>query len=134
MKLATTQYYGTGRRKRSIARVRLIPGTGKIVVNKKEMKDYFGGRMLTCEPIIRQPLILTSAIDKYDVMVRVEGGGISGQTEAIRHGIARALINANAELRAILKKSGFLTRDPRMHERKKYGLYGRRRRFQYSKR
>lgn len=132
--MAITQYCGTGRRKKAIARVRLIPGNGKMIVNKKEMKDYFGGRSLTFEPIIRQPLIATSTIDKYDVLSKVEGGGVSGQAEAIRHGIARALIIANAELRAVLKKGGFLTRDPRMHERKKYGLYGRRRRFQYSKR
>lgn len=132
--MATIQYCGTGRRKRAVARVRLVPGNGKMIVNKKEMKDYFGGRALTFEPIIRQPLIATSTIDKYDVLSKVEGGGVSGQAEAIRHGIARALIIANAELRAILKKGGFLTRDPRMHERKKYGLYGRRRRFQYSKR
>jgi len=132
--LATIQYYGTGRRKRAIARVRLVAGTGKIIVNKKEMKDYFGGRTLTFEPIIRQPLIATSTIDKYDILAKVEGGGVSGQAESIRHGIARALGKANLELRSILKKNGFLTRDPRMHERKKYGLYGRRRRFQYSKR
>lgn len=132
--MATIQYYGTGRRKRAVARVRLLPGKGKMIVNNQEMKDYFGGRTLTFEPIIRQPLIATSTIDKYDVLAKVEGGGVSGQAEAIRHGIARALVSANAELRPILKKGGFLTRDPRMHERKKYGLYGRRRRFQYSKR
>jgi small subunit ribosomal protein S9 len=132
--LAKIQYYGTGRRKRAVARVWLVPGTGKIVVNKQQLKEYFGGRVLTFEPIIRQPLIATSTIDKYDVLANVQGGGVSGQAEAIRHGIARALVAANAELRPILKKAGFLTRDPRMHERKKYGLYGRRRRFQYSKR
>jgi small subunit ribosomal protein S9 len=133
-KMAKIQYYGTGRRKRAVARVWLIPGDGKMIVNKQELKEYFGGRVLTFEPIIRQPLIATSTIDKYDVVANVHGGGVSGQAEAIRHGIARALVNANAELRPILKKAGFLTRDPRMHERKKYGLYGRRRRFQYSKR
>lgn len=132
--MTTTQYYGTGRRKRAIARVRLIPGTGKIIINKKEIKDYFGGRNLTFEPLIRQPLIATAMVDKYDVLARVEGGGVSGQAEAIRHGIARTLLKVNLELRPILKKNGFLIRDPRMHERKKYGLYGRRRRFQYSKR
>jgi len=132
--LATIQYYGTGRRKRAVARVRLVPGTGKIIINKKELKDYFGGRSLTFEPIIRQPLIATSTIDKYDILAKVEGGGVSGQAESIRHGIARALVRANLELRSILKKNGFLTRDSRIHERKKYGLYGRRRRFQYSKR
>ncbi len=132
--MATTQYCGSGRRKRAIARVRLVPGQGKMIVNKQEMKDYFGGRFLTLEPIIRRPLIATSTLDKYDVLSKVQGGGVSGQAEAIRHGIARALIMANAEFRAVLKKGGFLTRDPRMYERKKYGLYGRRRRFQYSKR
>ncbi|MEW6097169.1 MAG: 30S ribosomal protein S9 [bacterium] len=132
--MATIQYYGTGRRKRAVARVKLIPGEGKMIVNKKDIKDYFGGRILTFEPIIRQPLIATSTINKYDILSKVEGGGVSSQAEAIRHGIARALVNANAELRTILKQNGFLTRDPRMHERKKYGLYGRRRRFQYSKR
>lgn len=128
------QYYGTGRRKRAVARVWLVPGEGKMIVNNQDMKDYFGGRFLTFEPILRQPLIATSTIGKYDILANVHGGGVSGQAEAIRHGIGRALVNANAELRPILKKAGFLTRDPRMHERKKYGLYGRRRRFQYSKR
>ncbi|MDI6736260.1 MAG: 30S ribosomal protein S9 [bacterium] len=132
--MATTQYYGTGRRKRAIACVRLVPGEGKMVVNKQDIKDYFGGRFLTFGPIIKQPLIATSTIDKYDVLVKVEGGGVTGQAGAIRHGIARALLEVNAELRAILKRNGFLTRDPREHERKKYGLYGRRRRFQFSKR
>jgi len=132
--VAITQYLGTGRRKRAVARVRLVPGTGKMIVNKKDIKDYFGGRYFTFEPVIRKPLIVTSTIDKYDVLTKVEGGGISGQAEAIRHGIARALVNANPELRLVLKQEGLLTRDPRMHERKKYGLYGRRRRFQYSKR
>ncbi|MEW6608563.1 MAG: 30S ribosomal protein S9, partial [bacterium] len=107
---------------------------GKIVINKKELKDYFGGRSLTFEPIIQQPLMATSTLGKYDILVTVEGGGVTGQAEAIRHGIARALVRANEELRTILGRGGFLTRDPRMHERKKYGLYGRRRRFQYSKR
>lgn len=132
--MATIQYYGTGRRKKAVARVRLIPGEGKMIVNKKEIKDYFGGRILTFGPIIQQPLIATATIGRYDVIVNVKGGGVSGQADAIRHGIARALVNVNAEFRAILKQKGLLTRDPRMHERKKYGLYGRRRRFQYSKR
>jgi small subunit ribosomal protein S9 len=133
--MAENQYYwGTGRRKEATARVRLLRGEGKIVVNKKSFEEYFGGRAKSFEPSVLQPLAVTSALGKFDVFVNVSGGGISGQADAIKHGIARALLKVNNELRAPLKKAGLLTRDVRVHERKKYGLYGRRRRFQYSKR
>ncbi|OOB77338.1 MAG: 30S ribosomal protein S9 [Epulopiscium sp. Nuni2H_MBin003] len=128
----TVRYYGTGRRKSSVARVYLIPGNGKIVINKRDMDDYFG--LETLKVIVRQPLELTSTLNKFDVKVNVHGGGISGQAGAIRHGISRALLQADLEYRPSLKKAGFLTRDPRMKERKKYGLKAARRAPQFSKR
>jgi small subunit ribosomal protein S9 len=129
---AKLQYYGTGRRKKSIARVRLIPGEGKILVNDRAIDDYFG--LETLKVIVRQPLVLTETSNKFDVLCKVIGGGLSGQAGAIRHGIARALVKADEEFRAALKKAGFLTRDPRMKERKKYGLKKARRAPQFSKR
>ena len=114
------QYLGTGRRKKAVARVRLLPGSGSIVVNKRQLDEYFG--LDTLKQIVNQPLELVGATDKFDVMVNVRGGGTSGQAGAIRHGIARALCEADGAYRAPLKKAGFLTRDPRMKERKKYGL------------
>jgi small subunit ribosomal protein S9 len=126
------QYQGTGRRKTSVARVRLIPGEGKVVVNKRPLNEYFGKK--TLEMIVRQPLALTGAEGKFDVLANVHGGGITGQAGAVRLGIARALLRFDAEIRPILKKAGFLTRDPRMKERKKYGLKGARRAPQFSKR
>ena len=128
----TTKFYGTGRRKHSIARVYLVPGTGKVTINKRDMDEYFG--METLKVIVRQPLELTATADKFDVLVNVCGGGFTGQAGAIRHGISRALLQADAEYRPALKKAGFLTRDPRMKERKKYGLKGARRAPQFSKR
>lgn len=125
-------YQGTGRRKKSIARVRLTTGTGKIVVNGEPIDEYFGSEIL--KVIINQPFAVTNTVGKYDVEVKVIGGGLSGQAGAIRHGIARALNTANGEFRAILKSSGFLTRDPRMKERKKYGLKKARKAPQFSKR
>ena len=125
-------FMGTGRRKKSVARVRLVAGTGKIVINKRDLDDYFG--LETLKMIVRAPLEKTSTLGKYDVLVNVYGGGTTGQAGAIRHGISRALIVAEPELRSILKKEGFLTRDPRMKERKKYGLKGARRAPQFSKR
>jgi small subunit ribosomal protein S9 len=130
--LAQVQFYGTGRRKESVARVRLVPGDGRIIVNGRDINDYFG--IETLRAIVRQPLVLTNTQDSYDVLVNVDGGGISGQAGAIRHGIARALLKVNPELRPALKKAGFLTRDPRMVERKKYGLKKARRAPQFSKR
>nr|MBQ6241371.1 30S ribosomal protein S9 [Lachnospiraceae bacterium] len=127
-----TQYYGTGRRKKSIARVFLIPGTGKITVNKRDIEDYFG--LETLKVVVRQPLAATQTADKYDVNVTVKGGGFTGQAGAIRHGIARALLKVDGEFRPTLKKAGYLTRDPRMKERKKYGLKAARRAPQFSKR
>jgi len=125
--------YGTGRRKSSIARVRLYPnGTGKITINGRDIDDYFG--LDTLKMIVRQPLVAIDAIEKYDVVVTVTGGGVSGQAGAIRHGLARALLKISADFRAVLKKAGFLTRDPRMKERKKYGLKAARRAPQFSKR
>ena len=127
------QFWGTGRRKKAIARVRLIPGgAGNIVINKRSIDDYCD--LETVKLIIKQPLVLTDTLSKYDVFVNVVGGGFTGQACAIRHGIARALIIAEPELRAELKKAGFLTRDPRMKERKKYGLKKARRAPQFSKR
>ncbi len=126
------KFYGTGRRKSSIARVYLIPGNGKITINKKDMDQYFG--LETLKIIVRQPLEATNTLDKYDVLVNVRGGGFTGQAGAIRHGIARALLNVDADFRPTLKKAGFLTRDPRMKERKKYGLKKARRAPQFSKR
>ena len=125
-------FYGTGRRKSSVARVRGYNGTGKITINDRDIDEYFG--LETLKLIVRQPLTLTDNIGKYDVVCRVTGGGVTGQAGAIRHGISRALLQANEELRPALKKAGFLTRDPRMKERKKYGLKGARRAPQFSKR
>ncbi|MDI6704175.1 MAG: 30S ribosomal protein S9 [bacterium] len=126
------RFYGTGKRKRAVARVWLLPGDGKIMVNGKEMDEYFGRKYLVAS--VRQPMVLTDTINKFDVRANIKGGGVLGQVGALRHGISRALVQANEEFRPILKKSGFLTRDPREHERKKYGQAGRRKRFQYSKR
>ncbi|MBO4815598.1 MAG: 30S ribosomal protein S9 [Clostridia bacterium] len=125
-------FYGTGRRKKSIARVRLINGNGKITVNNKDIDEAFG--VETLKVIVRQPLVATNSLDKYDVIAKVTGGGISGQAGAVRHGIARALLEANAEYRPTLKSAGFLTRDARMKERKKYGLKKARKAPQFSKR
>ena len=125
-------FYGTGRRKSSVARVRVYNGTGKITINDRDIDESFG--LETLKLIVRQPLALTDNIGKYDVVCRVTGGGVTGQAGAIRHGISRALLQANEELRPALKKAGFLTRDPRMKERKKYGLKGARRAPQFSKR
>lgn len=131
--MAIMKYYGTGRRKSSVARVYLVPGgTGKITINKRDMDDYFG--LETLKLIVRQPFEATSTTDKFDVLVNVHGGGFTGQAGAIRHGISRALLQADAEHRPVLKKAGFLTRDPRMVERKKYGLKKARRASQFSKR
>jgi len=125
-------FYGTGRRKSSVARVRLVEGTGKITINSKDIDEYLG--METLKVIVRQPLVATNTISKYDVIVKVTGGGFTGQAGAIRHGIARALLEANGEFRPELKSNGYLTRDPRMKERKKYGLKKARRAPQFSKR
>ncbi|MFD3155652.1 30S ribosomal protein S9 [Haloimpatiens sp. FM7330] len=130
--MAKVQYIGTGRRKKSIARVRLVPGDGNVVINKRDMDDYFG--LETLKVIVNQPLVLTGTKDKYDVIVNVNGGGFTGQAGAIRHGISRALLRADESFREELKKAGFLTRDPRMKERKKYGLKKARRAPQFSKR
>ena len=130
--MATTKFYGTGRRKKSIARVYLVPGTGNITINKRSIDEYFG--LETLKLIVRQPLELTETGAKFDVLVNVKGGGLTGQAGAIRHGIARALLQADADFRPVLKKAGFLTRDPRMKERKKPGLKAARRAPQFSKR
>ena len=131
--MATTKYYGTGRRKSVIARVYLIPGTGKVTINKRDIDEYFG--LETLKTIVRQPLTATETADKFDVLVNVRGGGYTGQAGAIRHGLSRALLQVDSdEYRPILKKAGFLTRDPRMKERKKYGLKAARRAPQFSKR
>ena len=130
--MAVTQYYGTGRRKSSVARVYLRPGTGKITVNKRDLDQYFG--LETLKMIVRQPLTATETLDKFVVFVNVNGGGFTGQAGAIKHGIARALLNVDEEFRVTLKKAGYLTRDPRMKERKKYGLKAARRAPQFSKR
>jgi small subunit ribosomal protein S9 len=130
--LAQVQYYGTGRRKNSTARVRLVPGDGKIVINKRDINDYFD--LETLKVIVKQPLAETQTEGTYDVLVNVDGGGYTGQAGAIRHGVARALLEADPEFRAPLKKAGFLTRDARMKERKKYGLKAARRAPQFSKR
>ncbi|ONI42404.1 30S ribosomal protein S9 [Candidatus Epulonipiscium fishelsonii] len=132
MAVATSKFYGTGRRKSSVARVYLVPGNGKITINKRDIDDYFGFE--TLKVITRQPLALTNMESKFDVKVNVYGGGFSGQAGAIRHGISRALLKVDLELRPALKKAGFLTRDPRMKERKKYGLKAARRAPQFSKR
>ncbi|MBQ7034202.1 MAG: 30S ribosomal protein S9 [Clostridia bacterium] len=127
-----TYFYGTGRRKSSVARVRLLPGSGNVTINGRTMDEYFG--LETLRMLVRQPLELTGTIGKYDVVVNVVGGGVSGQAGAIRHGITRALIESDESLKSVLKKAGFVTRDPRMKERKKYGLKGARRAPQFSKR
>jgi small subunit ribosomal protein S9 len=128
----TEAIYATGKRKTSIARVWLEPGDGKFVINERALKEYFGRE--TCEMVILQPFDLTGTRNQFDVMVNVQGGGISGQSEAIRHGISKALLQYNQDFKDILKKAGFFTRDSRVKERKKYGLRGARRRPQYSKR
>ena len=130
--MANEKYYGTGRRKKSIARVYLVPGTGKITVNKRDIDDFFG--LETLKTIVRQPLVATDNTDKFDVLVNVHGGGFTGQAGAIRHGISRALLQVDAENKPTLKAEGYLTRDPRMKERKKYGLKKARRAPQFSKR
>ena len=130
--MAEIQYYGTGRRKSATARVYLRPGTGKITVNRRDFDNYFPNQVL--KMIIRQPLLLTETADRFDLLVNVRGGGSAGQAGAIRHGIARALLEYNGELRPRLKAAGFLTRDPRQVERKKYGQPKARKRFQFSKR
>ena len=130
--MSDVQYLGTGRRKESIARVRMLPGSGKIVINGRDMDQYFG--LETLKLIVRQPLVATETEDRFDVIAKVEGGGFSGQAGAIRHGIARALLQADGEYRPVLKRNGYLTRDPRMKERKKYGLKKARRAPQFSKR
>ncbi len=127
------KFYGTGRRKKSIARVYLVPGTGNITINKRSLDEYFG--LETLKVIVKQPLVLTGTADKFDVLVNVHGGGYTGQAGAVRHGISRALLQVDSdEYRSSLKKAGFLTRDPRMKERKKYGLKAARRAPQFSKR
>ena len=128
----SSRFYGTGRRKSSVARVYLVPGTGKVTINKKDMDDYFG--LNTLKVIVNQPFAATGTTGKYDVLVNVKGGGFTGQAGAIRHGISRALLQADADYRPALKKAGFLTRDPRMKERKKPGLKAARRAPQFSKR
>ena len=131
-KKAVNKYYGTGRRKSSVASVYLVPGTGKITINKRDIDEYFG--LETLKVIVRQPLTATGTVDKYDAIITVKGGGYTGQAGAIRHGIARALLTVDADFRPALKKEGYLTRDPRMKERKKYGLKAARRAPQFSKR
>ena len=130
--MANTKNYGTGRRKSSVARVYLVPGTGKITINKRDIDEYFG--LDTLKVIVRQPLVATETSDKFDVLVNVKGGGYTGQAGAIRHGISRALLTVDGDYRPVLKKAGFLARDPRMKERKKYGLKAARRAPQFSKR
>lgn len=130
--MAQVQFYGTGRRKTSVARVRIVPGTGEMLVNNRNADEYFGKKTLGV--IIRQPLHLTNSVGKFNVLARVYGGGTTGQAGAVRLGIARALIKADGELRPVLKRAGFLTRDPRMKERKKYGLKKARKAPQFSKR
>jgi small subunit ribosomal protein S9 len=130
--VAKIQYLGTGRRKCSVARVVLSPGNGKFTINKRSVEDYFGYE--TLRMMVRSPLVLTDSVNKFDVAVNVKGGGYTGQAGAIRHGISRALVKADPELRLVLKQAGFLTRDPRMKERKKYGLKAARRAPQFSKR
>ena len=130
--MAAARYYGTGRRKSSVARVYLVPGNGKITINKRDIDEYLG--LETLKVVVRQPLVATETVDKFDVLVNVKGGGYTGQAGAIRHGIARALLQVDGEYRPTLKAAGFLTRDPRMKERKKYGLKAARRAPQFSKR
>jgi len=130
--MADIQYYGTGRRKNAVARVYVRPGKGEITINRREFENYFPNEAL--QMIIRQPLSLTETTGKFDILVNVGGGGIAGQAGAVRHGITRALLDYNADLRPVLKKAGLITRDPRKKERKKYGQKGARARFQFSKR
>ena len=130
--MSEVNFHAVGRRKKAIARVRLIPGEGNIVVNKRSLDDYFGYE--TLKTVVRQPLAITDTASRFDVIVNVKGGGYTGQAGAIRHGIARALVKADEELKPAIKKAGFLTRDPRMKERKKYGLKAARRAPQFSKR
>lgn len=130
--MAATSFYGTGKRKSSIARVWLKPGSGKIIINKKDLNDYFGRE--TSKMVVKQPLEITENVDKFDIVVTVSGGGDSGQAGAIKHGITKALLEADSALRATLKKAGFITRDSRIKERKKYGKAAARRSFQFSKR
>ena len=130
--MAQVQYQAVGRRKKAIARVRLVPGEGKVLINERDIDNYFG--LETLKMTVRQPLALTQTAGRFDVLVNVHGGGLTGQAGAIRHGISRALVKADGELRAEIKKAGFLTRDPRMKERKKYGLKAARRAPQFSKR
>ena len=132
MAKAAERYYGTGRRKKSVARVYVMPGKGKITINKRDIDEYFG--LETLKVIVRQPLVATNTEGKYDIVVNVKGGGYTGQAGAIRHGLSRALLKVDEEFRPVLKKEGFLTRDPRMKERKKYGLKAARRAPQFSKR
>ncbi len=129
---STPYFYGTGRRKKSVARVRVYAGTGKITINGRDIDDYFG--LETLKLVVRQPLALTGLTEKFDIVCTVAGGGVTGQAGAIRHGLSRALLQYDENLRSQLKKAGFLTRDPRMKERKKYGLKGARRAPQFSKR
>lgn len=130
--MAQVQYYGTGRRKNSVARVRLVPGEGRIVINDRPVDEYFGKK--TLEMIVKQPLVMTETNARFDVIAKVNGGGTTGQAGAVRMGIARALLVADQALRPSLKRAGFLTRDPRMKERKKYGLKKARKASQFSKR
>ena len=130
--MSNVNFHAVGRRKKAIARVRLIPGEGNIIINKRNLEEYFGYE--TLKTVVRQPLVLTETLGKFDVIVNVLGGGYTGQAGAIRHGIARALVKADSELKDAIKKAGFLTRDPRMKERKKYGLKAARRAPQFSKR
>jgi small subunit ribosomal protein S9 len=130
--LAQVQYYGTGRRKSSVARVRLVPGDGRIIVNNRDIRDYIPTEALI--EVVKQPLVLTETLGNYDVLVNVKGGGFAGQAGAIRHGIARALLQVDPDYRPVLKRAGLLTRDARVKERKKYGLKGARRAPQFSKR
>ncbi len=129
---AKPYFYGTGRRKKSVARVRLVPGNGKITINGRDIDTYFG--LETMKLVVNQPFGVTNTVGKFDIICTVQGGGFSGQAGAIRHGVAKALLQSDAELRTALKKAGFLTRDPRMKERKKYGLKAARRAPQFSKR
>ena len=129
---ANAKYYGTGRRKKSVARVYLVPGKGEITVNKRNIDEYFG--LETLKLIVRQPMVATDTTEKFDVIVNVKGGGYTGQAGAVRHGIARALLQVDPDFRSTLKAAGYLTRDPRMKERKKYGLKAARRAPQFSKR
>ena len=128
----SASFHAVGRRKKAIARVRLVPGEGNIIINKRNLEEYFGYE--TLKTVVRQPLVLTDTLGKYDVLVNCKGGGFTGQAGAIRHGIARALVTLNPEYRTSLKAAGFMTRDPRMKERKKYGLKAARRAPQFSKR